>query len=159
MFNHEPDELRPLLDAEDVQIISDGMAASSEACQQAEWEPVFATEPAEPCTEGDKIGFQSHPPDKFRIIRSYFYTQKGKRIHTKPTLVLINRDETIGGPSIAFLIHFEKLPFSNNSGCWYNDSRDTYFYTRTSGGNVLHEFPNFEFADTPEIREALGLET
>lgn len=157
MFNHEPDELSTFLDAEDVQIISDGMAASSEECQQAGWNPVFATETAEPCTEGDRIGFQSNPLD-YRQIRSYFYTQEGKRIHTKPTLVLISREETTGGPSIGFLIHFEKLPFSNDSGCWYNDFGDTYFYTRTSGGNVLYEFRDFEFADTPEIREALGLE-
>ena len=156
MFGHEPDELRTKLDTEGVQTISRKMAASSEACQQAGWDPVFATELAEPCTKGDIIG--SHDGN-IRILRSYFYTQEGKRIHTKPTLVLISRDETTGGPSIAFLIHFEKLPFSNDSGCWYNDFRNTYFYIRASSGNVLHEFPNFEFADTPEIREALGLET
>ena len=156
MFNHEPDELRPRLDAEDVQIISDGMAASRDACQQAGWDPVFATETAEPCQKGDIIGSYG---EKLRVLRPWAWTQDGKRGHTNPTVVLINRDETTGGPSIGFLIHFEKLPFSNDSGCWYNDFGDTYFYIRTSGGNVLYEFRDFEFADTPQIREALGLET
>ena len=156
MFKHEPDELRLFLDAEDVKIISDGISTSRDACQQAGWDPVFATETAEPCQKGDIIGSYG---EKLRVLRPWAWTQDGKRGHTNPTVVLINRDETTGGPSIAFLIHFEKLPFSNDSGCWYNDFGDTYFYIRTSGGNVLHEFPNFEFADTPQIREALGLET
>ena len=117
---------------------------------------MFATELAEPCTKGDIIGSYG---EKHRILYVFFYSREGRGYKTNPTEVRISRDETSGGPSIIFLIHFEKLPFSEDSGCWHNDSRLTHFYVRTSDGDVLHEFPNFEFADTPEIREALGLKT
>ena len=80
------------------------------------------------------------------------------RIKT-PTKVRIIRDQTTGEPGIVFLIHFEKLPFSEDSGCWYNVPWGTYFYVRTSDGDVLYEFPKFEFKNDPQIREALGLET
>ena len=156
MFDHDPDELRTKLDTEGVKTISRKMVASSEACQQAGWDPVFATELAEPCTKGDIIG--SHG-EKHRRLHASFYSREGRGYKTNPTQVRIFRDETAGGPSIIFLIHFEKLPFSEDSGCWHNNSQITHFYVRTSDGDVLHEFPNFEFADTPEIREALGLKT
>ena len=156
MFNHEPDELRLDLDTAKVMFISDSMAESSENCQQAGWEPVFATELAEPCTKGNIIGNYG---EETQQLRAYFFTQKGKRVHTNPTLVRIFRDETTGGPGIIFLIHFEKLPFSEDSGCWYKDGRGTYFYVLTSNGDILREFRDFEFADSPQIREVLGLDT
>ena len=104
---------------EALQALSDDMLASREDCVMEGWSPQFAVGPVPPCDQARTIGGRySHNGYPLPMV---FKVRKGKGEVMGPTAAY-------AGSRGFFLIHFDKLPYSGGSGCWFGGGGSAWLH-------------------------------